>query len=61
MVVQTRHSGRQEIGDELREEERRLLGPVIQRKLGVTDTLCQAVGSTFVTLAQASSVVHVVS
>ena len=42
MVVQTRHSGWQEIGDELREEERRLLGPVIQMKLGITDTLCQA-------------------
>ena len=40
---------------------RRLLGPVIQRKLGVTDTLCQAVGSTFVILGQACSVVHVVS
>ena len=25
---------------------KRFLGPVIQRKLGVTDTLCQAIGST---------------
>ena len=40
---------------------KRFLGPVIQRKLGVTDTLCQAVGSTVVVLAQACSVVHVVS
>ena len=32
---------------------KRFLVPVIQKKLGVTDTLCQAVGSTFVVLAQA--------
>ena len=59
--MQTRHSGRQEIGDELREEERRLLGPVIQMKLGITDTLCQAASATFEALDQAGNVGHVVS
>ena len=43
------------------EEASRLLGPVIQMKLGVTDTLCQAVESTFGALGQAASVGHVVS
>ena len=44
-----------------RKEERRLLGPVIQRKLGVTDTLCQAACATFGALDQAGSVGHVVA
>ena len=47
--------------EEEEEEAFRLLGPVIQMKLGVTDTLCQAVDSTFGVLGQAGSVGHVVS